>query len=211
MPATALAFSQTPVAAAAIYAWQPSGGEAHHLAVGGMHGSIQVMDADTLQPLRLLEHSASAITDIKYSPRTAHRSTDCGHLMAAASRDLSIFIYDVEKGYQLKAKCMGHTATVSHVDWTLPLVEPKELRGRTVLKSNCNAYELLYWDPTTGRQCKHNMRDAQLHTQTSILGFDVMGIWPDGSDGTDVNALDRSHCIHLSGDETVCHPVMLTT
>jgi hypothetical protein len=25
-----------------------------------------------------------------------------------------------------------------------------------------------------------------------VLGFEVMGIWPDGSDGTDVNACDRS-------------------
>jgi hypothetical protein len=98
---------------------------------------------------------------------------------------------------------MGHTATVAHVDWTLPLMEPKELCGRTVLKSNCNAYELLYWDPVTGRQCTENLRDAQLHTQTAVIGFDVMGIWPDGSDGTDINALDRSHCIDTSGENTV--------
>lgn len=59
------------------------------------------MDADTLQPLLLLERSTSAITDIKYTPQTAHRPTDCGHLMAAASRDLCIYVYDVTKGYQV--------------------------------------------------------------------------------------------------------------
>jgi hypothetical protein len=70
------------------------------------------MDADTLQPLLLLERSTSAITDIKYTPQTAHRPTDCGHLMAAASRDLCIYVYDVTKGYQvpppLPARKLGH-------------------------------------------------------------------------------------------------------
>ena len=39
---------------------------------------------------------------------------------------------------------------------------------------------------------KANQRDASWETYTCTLGFPVMGIWPSGSDGTDVNALDRS-------------------
>lgn len=42
LSATAIAFSQTPVDAVAVHMWNPSGGAAHHLAVGGMCGSIQV-------------------------------------------------------------------------------------------------------------------------------------------------------------------------
>ena len=42
LSATAIAFSQTPVDAAAVHEWNPSGGGAHHLAVGGICGSIQV-------------------------------------------------------------------------------------------------------------------------------------------------------------------------
>ena len=69
------------------------------------------------------------------------------------------------------------------------------MQDRTLLMSNCNAYELLYWDPLTGKQVPKNMRDAQMSTQTCVLGFSVMGIWPDGSDGTDVNFVDRSHLV----------------
>jgi microtubule-associated protein-like 6 len=41
-------------------------------------------------------------------------------------------------------------------------------------------------------QVKANQRDTSWETYTCTLGFPVMGIWPSGSDGTDVNSLDRS-------------------
>jgi WD40 repeat protein len=37
-----------------------------------------------------------------------------------------------------------------------------------------------------------NQRDQKWATWTGVLGFDVMGIWPDFADGTDVNAIDRT-------------------
>jgi microtubule-associated protein-like 6 len=52
--------------------------------------------------------------------------------------------------------------------------------------------QLLYHDPHTGKQLRDSMRDAAWATWSIPLGFPVMGIWPDYSDGTDVNAVDRS-------------------
>lgn len=46
--------------------------------------------------------------------------------------------------------------------------------------------------PPAGKQIPIPSRDTQFATYTVRLGFPVMGIWPDGSDGTDVNALSRS-------------------
>ena len=43
----------------------------------------------------------------------------------------------------------------------------------------------------SGKKLPFNMKDAEWFTWTLSIGFDVMGIWPDGSDGTDVNAVDR--------------------
>lgn len=50
-------------------------------------------------------------------------------------------------------------------------------------------YEILYHNPLTGKKVAENQRDTQWDTWTAVLGFPVMGIWPDGSDGTDVNAV----------------------
>lgn len=54
------------------------------------------------------------------------------------------------------------------------------------------ARELLYWDPETGKQITANQRNTPWSTFSCRLGFSVMGIWPDFSDGTDVNAVCRS-------------------
>jgi hypothetical protein len=54
-------------------------------------------------------------------------------------------------------------------------------------------YEILYWDPTSGKQILGNPRNARWATKTTLLGFDVMGIWPDGALTDDVNSVDRSH------------------
>ena len=80
-------------------------------------------------------------------------------------------------------KCLGHSSTVTHLDWAA---------DSSVLQSNDQAYELLYFDPRTGKQVKENQRDTQWASVTCTLGFGVMGIWPMYSDGTDVNACDRS-------------------
>lgn len=52
-------------------------------------------------------------------------------------------------------------------------------------------YEL-YWDFRKGKQTTANQRNARWHTFTCVLGFSVMGVWAEGSDGTDVNAASRS-------------------
>ena len=62
--------------------------------------------------------------------------------------------------------------------------------------SQCNAYELLYWDTdrdsvgwkqTIGRQLADDQRDVKWHSWSSTLGFDVLGIWPPDYDNTDIN------------------------
>lgn len=42
-------------------------------------------------------------------------------------------------------------------------------------------------------QVRQNQRDTQWDTWTALLGFPVMAVWQPGSDGTDINALCRTH------------------
>lgn len=157
-------------------------------------------------------------------------------------------------------RCMGHSGTVQHVDWSLPVdLGGTPFDGKFAIQSCDSSGDMLYWDPysgaagrgvgavrglggfplgtavglniTTGaeplergevmtttapramlypmlrrarylaygvthttpagKKLPYNMRDAEWHTWTLRVGFDVMGIWPDGSDGTDVNSVDR--------------------
>lgn len=61
------------------------------------------------------------------------------------------------------------------------------------------------WDVETGRQAQNiNVSDVRWKTHTCVLGFNVMGIWPPYSDGTDINAVDcnagRGICV-TGGDD----------
>ena len=81
----------------------------------------------------------------------------------------------------------GHKSYITHLDWSA---------DNTLLQSTCGAYELLYWSTTSGTQLlstDDNLEaDSEWSTLTCPLGFNVMGMWPLGSDGTDVNAVDVS-------------------
>jgi hypothetical protein len=69
---------------------------------------------------------------------------------------------------------------------------------------------MLFWDPKTGRKVSQNQRDAPFASMTSILGFEVMGIWADDSDFTDINSVcasarGRAGYRHVKGaDPSAC-------
>ncbi|KAK3262979.1 hypothetical protein CYMTET_28194, partial [Cymbomonas tetramitiformis] len=153
-------------------AFSPDGA---HLAVGMRNGGLNVLEADTLQFLKWSKNFDSAVDDLKYSPD--------GRLLALGSHDTFIDVYSVDKDYKRIARCSGHSATITHLDWSV---------DSSTIMSNCGAYEVLYWNARDGSQVKQNQRDTDWATWTCILGFPVMGIWPEGSDGTDVNSIDRS-------------------
>uniref|UniRef100_A0A383W527 PLAT domain-containing protein n=1 Tax=Tetradesmus obliquus TaxID=3088 RepID=A0A383W527_TETOB len=150
-----------------------------HLAVGGTSGAIKVLNAaDMNQLVAQMHFSKEAIDDLKYSP-------DCSKL-AAGSHDNFIDIFDVKRNYSRIARCSGHSRYVRHLDWSA---------NSKVVQSSCGAYELLYFDAATGKQVQQNQRDTAWASYTNVLGFSVMGIWPDGTDGTDINAVCRSYSL----------------
>uniref|UniRef100_A0A671MZM3 Echinoderm microtubule-associated protein-like 4 n=1 Tax=Sinocyclocheilus anshuiensis TaxID=1608454 RepID=A0A671MZM3_9TELE len=113
-----------------------------------------------------------------------------GTLLAVGSHDNFIYLYTVsDKGrkYSRYGKCTGHSSYITHLDWS---------PDNKFIMSNSGDYEILYWDIPNGCKLIRNRsecKDIDWATYTCVLGYHVFGVWPEGSDGTDINALVRSH------------------
>ena len=131
-----------------------------------------------------------ALEDIKFAPGT---TAAAGGLLACAGHERIIEVHRViadaraPGGVRLSpvAACRGHSGTVTHLDWS---------SDGSLLMSNCTAKEALYWTAATGKQQPAGRAAAAVTwaTYTCPHGFPAMGIWPDGADGSDVNAVHRS-------------------
>jgi WD40 repeat protein len=127
------------------------------------------------------------ISDVKFTP-------DCQSVIAGA-HDCKIYVYDIKKdnaGYSLKLRTTfaKHNSVINHIDVSND--------GR-FMQSNCSAYELLFCDLGSGKQVTSatELRDVKWDTWTCTLGWPVQGIWATGMDGSDINAVARSHSGHL--------------
>lgn len=98
---------------------------------------MQVVREDDLYPLFEARDMNQDITDLKYSPDNCY--------LAVASADTFIDVYSVRNRYARVSRCVGHSSTVRHIDWS---------EDSKVIQSNCSAYEILYWNPRSGKQVR---------------------------------------------------------
>ena len=165
------------------------------------------------------------VSDIRFSPDD--------HLLAVASRDNWIYIYDVKMNFRRVGICKGHSSYVTHIDWSQEkwMVKPDgdgsnfnkfciqkdgvpAGHSSYILQSDSGDYEHLYWWHSPPGYM-HNGKweqfrdtadlcDTEWHTFTCVMGWSVMGIWPEYSDGTDVNSYDRSksRTLGVTGEDT---------
>ncbi|KAM4880033.1 LOW QUALITY PROTEIN: echinoderm microtubule-associated protein-like 3 [Sylvia borin] len=154
----------------------------HVVAVGLLTGRWLVLDTDTRQLLAGGSDSSEQLSVVRFSPD--------GTFLAIGSHDNFIYIYTVAEGGRKLSRfgrCTGHSSFITHLDWSKD--------GRFIM-SNSGDYEILYWDVAGGCKLLRNRfesRDREWASYTCVLGFHVFGVWPDGSDGTDINSLCRSH------------------
>ncbi|XP_074424090.1 echinoderm microtubule-associated protein-like 3 isoform X1 [Larus michahellis] len=152
------------------------------VAVGLLTGRWLVLDTATQQPLAGGSDGNEQLSVVRFSPD--------GSFLAIGSHDNFIYIYSVTEGgrkYTRFGRCTGHSSFITHLDWSKD--------GRFIM-SNSGDYEILYWDVAGGCKLLRNRfesRDREWASYTCVLGFHVFGVWPDGSDGTDINSLCRSH------------------
>ncbi|XP_053575930.1 echinoderm microtubule-associated protein-like 3 isoform X2 [Bombina bombina] len=189
--------------------FHPSGREA---CVGLSTGRWLVLDMQSCGTLSVHSDGNEQLSVVRYSPD--------GNFLAIGSHDNVIYIYSTgqrdyrrqkdhslnssqeeldssqEEGdssvcdrgqrYTRYGKCVGHSSFITHFDWS---------RDGKYIMSNSGDYEILYWDIAGGCKLLRNRyesRDREWATYTCVLGYHVFGVWPEGSDGTDINALARS-------------------
>uniref|UniRef100_A0A8D3A5C2 EMAP like 3 n=1 Tax=Scophthalmus maximus TaxID=52904 RepID=A0A8D3A5C2_SCOMX len=141
-----------------------------------------VLDLLTMEVVSESIDGNEQLSVMRYSPD--------GSFLAVGSHDNFIYIYNVtESGrrYSRFGKCNGHSSFITHLDWS---------KDGKYIMSNSGDYEILYWDIAAGCKLLRNRfesKDREWASYTCVLGFHVMGVWLEGSDGTDINALCRSH------------------
>jgi WD40 repeat protein/Ca2+-binding EF-hand superfamily protein len=147
--------------------------------VGTMDGTVRIVSLEEWRQVRVLKTRKRWISDIKFSPND--------ELMAVGSHDAVIDIYRVADKFRLVHSLRKHSAFITHLDWSA---------DSNYLHSNCGAYELLFWDANNGRQLTGGasaLRDEHWATWSCVLGWPVQGVFKKEWDGSDVNAVDRSH------------------
>uniref|UniRef100_A0A8C4H381 EMAP like 3 n=1 Tax=Dicentrarchus labrax TaxID=13489 RepID=A0A8C4H381_DICLA len=141
------------------------------VSVGLSTGRWLVLDLLTREVVSESTDGNEQLSVMRYSPD--------GSFLAVGSHDNFIYIYNVtESGrrYTRFGKCNGHSSFITHLDWS---------KDGKYIMSNSGDYEILYYSMT--------VKDREWASYTCVLGFHVMGVWLEGSDGTDINALCRSH------------------
>lgn len=106
-------------------------------------------------------------------------------MLAVGSHDNRIYIYETA-GWTLKATCKGHSSYIMALDWCT---------HNKYLRSNCGAYELLFWTAEDGAQDpsgRTNTKGVVWATQTVKFQWSTEGIYPRGTDGTHINSVAGS-------------------
>ncbi|GLE10516.1 hypothetical protein PINS_up022661 [Pythium insidiosum] len=165
-----------------------------HVAVGLVDGQVVVLNEALDTVVAAWKCSSKAVAVLRYDPD--------GRFLAIGAHDQAIHIVDAHS-YKPLGVCRGHSATVSHLDFS---------KDGRVLQSTSNAGELLFWQvpPTVegiGKTATKrggtssvfaqipsatSVRDTTWATWTVPYGWPVQGIWGPGADGSDVNAVCRS-------------------
>ena len=182
----------------------------HHVAFGLFNGEVVIHRGDLTTNglpggvIASFHCCKEWIQDMKYSPNNK--------MLAVSSHDNMIYVIDIkDKKYHSDAMavCKGHSSYISHIDFS---------QDSKFLQSTCGAYELLFWDvqSKTGKSKKTGKRRIKqathvsqfTHTEWSTftvpLGWDIQGIWPPNVDGTDINAVERSHGQNESEEKPGC-------
>ena len=201
---TASTMSQTPVHQQARGLTYSS--KWNHVAISNNYGDITILDYnDFSKRITTLYKPREWCECLAYSPNQEY--------LAIGSHDDSVYIYKInEKGeYALHWSIFFvHSSAVTALDWS---------RDSKFLRCVDQAYAKIFYNVEESCQVPDGMTTltdpAIWATSTCKLGWEVAGVFPQGADGTDINAVDadaaRKHIV--AGDDfgSICvykYPVL---
>ncbi|KAH3854417.1 hypothetical protein DPMN_096959 [Dreissena polymorpha] len=165
------------VTAARSVCYSPDG---EMIAVGLKTGEFIVLLANGLKTWGKRRDRAAAISDIRFSPD--------GHWLAVGSEDNCVDYYDVSKGPSLQRAgyCKDIPSFVIQLDFS---ADSQHIRVST------GAYVHQVFSVPGGNLVSDKNVTSKITwaTWTSVLGDEVIGIWPKDSDKDDVNCAHLSH------------------
>lgn len=161
--------------------------DAKYIAIGKVDGSVDIYNGATLTVAhKSLKCSFRRVECVRFSPDSS--------LLAVGTADKTIELYDVASGFAHGGRLSGAKGVILAMDFS---VSGQHLQAVT------QVFELLFFDLTTMEQLnpdeegvdlvRRKMQDVSWSTQTCTLGWNVQGIWPEGSNLDDVNHVCRSH------------------
>ena len=123
--------------------------------------------------------SVKPVSEIKWSPN--------GESLAVGSWDANIYIYTLQDNsvcrFQNIHVLSKHNSIISNIDFS---------SNGMYLRSNCDAYELYYWDLRKGLGIKSHsyIRDTEWYTHNCSLSWASQGVWSRENDGTKITSID---------------------
>jgi microtubule-associated protein-like 6 len=147
------------------------------VAVGTEDGSVVVLDAEHWTEKARFKDATTEISFARFSPD--------GLRLVAGSHDRKFTAYNIGARITKAGALQGHTGAILHCDFS---------EDSAYVQSTSASYEILYHNLKTGQLVRAGaMKDTAWKSWTCTLGWPVQGIWRLCADGTDVNALARSH------------------
>uniref|UniRef100_A0A8C7TCP0 EMAP like 3 n=1 Tax=Oncorhynchus mykiss TaxID=8022 RepID=A0A8C7TCP0_ONCMY len=144
------------------------------VSVGLSTGRWLVLDLQTKEVISDYTDGNEQLSVMRYSPD--------GSFLAVGSHDNFIYVYNVTecgRRYSRYGKCNGHSSFITHLDWS---------KDGKYIMSNSGDYEILYYREWASYTCV-----LVFNLYCVLFSVRPIGVWLEGSDGTDINALCRSH------------------
>lgn len=153
------------------------------IAVGHRNGVVNLFGCNRLDHLKRIcdvrkNPDKDVISYVKFSP-------DGSILAVAYCPPISkVYLYD-EKGNRI-GQCKGSPSRILSIDFS---------RDSSAIMINNTSYEILFYNAQNGSQIGSatSFRGEEWATMNARFSWHTQGIWPPCSDGSDINAVDRSN------------------